>query len=115
MNLLSGNTGKDLEMQKLMLDSLAEGLSPTELETAEKFFDFSKELNISLLDGLTFRETKFFRTDKIQNVLRSLNLYQKINETSVKYADRYILFLDKIFCNFSVIYFSIHKKGKEPK
>ena len=42
MNLLSGNTGKDLEMQKLMSDSLAEGLSPTELEIAEKFFDFSK-------------------------------------------------------------------------
>lgn len=100
MNLLSGNTGKDLEMQKLMLDSLAEGLSPTELEIAEKFFDFSKEMNISLLDGLTFRETKFFRTDKIQNVLRSLVYYHKSSETNFKYADRYILFLDKIFCNY---------------
>ncbi len=100
MNLLSGNAGKDLEMKQLMLDSLAQGLSSTEMETAEKFFDFSKEMNISLLDGLTFRETKFFRTDKIQNVLRSLVYYHKSSETNFKYADRYILFLDKIFCNY---------------
>ena len=86
-------------MQKLMSDSLAEGLSPTEWETAEKFFDFSKEMNVSLIKDLPFRETKFFRNDKIQNVLRSLVYYHKNSEINFKYADRYILFLDKIFQN----------------
>lgn len=96
MNLLSfsnNNESKIYDSIMVELKGLMEETSLTQedIEIAEKFFDFSKDTDYSLLDGIKVREFK-------NPMLYKRSLYDTFNQmvkaNDMKYTDRFMLFLD---------------------
>ncbi len=91
MNLLDKTKGKDGQtMSTTMLTILKEIALPENYEIAVKFLDFSKELDLTLLENVTFQSLKTKTCTLAQ--CNSWHLFDK--KESNEYIDRYILFLD---------------------
>lgn len=97
MNLLSGT--HDDNLQGKILDVLNKaGLTESEMNTARSFFDFSNELDFSLLESLTCRipDCSLFQ----QSSCRLFDELLRISkEKSMEATDRYILFWDALAGN----------------
>ena len=66
-------------------------ISSEDMQKAERFFDFSQDMDLSILDGASlyeFQGTNYY--DQISVMSRL------ISENETEYSDRYILFLDAI-------------------
>ncbi len=97
MNLL--NSGQNLDLQKRILDVLGQvGLSTEEMETARQFFDFSKEMDVSLLEKLSYRVLNYHTVHH-----NSCKLFEEMlrmpKHTTMEATDRLILFLDALTDN----------------
>ena len=95
MNLLS-NT---LKQANIITERIYSGLkelkvTPEEMNIAEKFFVFSAELDLSLLDNIKCR--KFSNVD-YGNLISAFSFIE--NQKSYLYCDRFILFLDALMGN----------------
>ena len=90
MNLLSN--GQTADWQKAILNVLGQTeLMEEERETAQAFFDFSKEMDISLLETLRYRKINHDTVHRNSCMLfeEMLRLPKNI---SMEVTDRYILF-----------------------
>lgn len=103
MNLLSNANNIDTKRQEEILAVLKElGVSNEELKIAEKFFDFSSDLDISLLENIQYREI----SDNDVIFRKSSLVFRHMENDDYKYSDRYILFLDAIAANHSAKIFA---------
>lgn len=94
MSLLS--SGHNSSLEKDIIFAIKEfDIKDDELERAKEFFDFSKELDLDILN------TFHYRNIKPRNYCRySVELFQKLLKIpDTDYTDRYILFLDAIAGN----------------
>ena len=94
MNLLNQNkSDSNGKVQTEILNILnAANLSNENRIIAAEFFDFSKEMNLELLEHVEFQEMS---TDyRMNNMAR--NFLLRIEEEHNEYTDRYILFLDAV-------------------
>ncbi len=91
-------TDKNGKVTAEILNIWENAIQPENLEIAVRFFDFSQEMDLSLLDKVTFQNI-----DKLQSTSKFLYLSQsfwdKIARTVNEYTDRYILFLDALGAN----------------
>ncbi len=96
MNLLSNTPNKADDVVKKIFEGLNEiNLSHEDMLIAEKFFDFSKELDLSLLENISNIEI-----DPNTYINRLVNAYSFIEKQNNNlYYDRYILFFDAILGN----------------
>ena len=97
MNLLSN--GQTADWQKAILNVLGQTeLTEEERETAQAFFDFSKEMDISLLETLRYRKINHDTVHRNSCMLfeEMLRLPKNI---SMEVTDRYILFWDALTGN----------------
>ena len=97
MNLL-GNAQNDSIKQKIMNALSDIGINETEFEIANLFFDFSNEMDLSLLDKLTKRKLDKGRYER-NSIMLFIDLQKMPKDKSFEFTDRYILFLDAIAGN----------------
>lgn len=95
MDLLSYNTNQASKIQKEIIDALSTlPIENTAIQTAKEFFDFSKEMDLGLLENVRlyeFDDTNYSHSTDM--------VYYLIRNTEMEYSDRYILFLDAIGAN----------------
>ncbi|MBQ8134032.1 MAG: DUF4132 domain-containing protein [Clostridia bacterium] len=94
MNLLQTNGNTDTKTKDLILDILKSFTTdPDILQKAERFFDFSQELDLELLNFPPIRTQNFsfHEYNKAKFVEKSV-----IVNNFYKYSDRYILFMDAL-------------------
>ncbi len=97
MNLLTNSQDDDL--QKRILTVIGEtGVSEDEMNVARNFFNFSKEIDLSLLEELRYRNLNFNVLHRNSCLLYS-DLLRLPGEKSYKATDRYILFFDAVAGN----------------
>ncbi|MBQ8134453.1 MAG: DUF4132 domain-containing protein [Clostridia bacterium] len=94
MDLLSVNNSTDVKVENMILELLSEAKLPGDImQAAEKFFDFSKEADLSLLDfnipdQIDYRDVSYGKRQQV---------YRKIDVNDFyKYSDRFILFLEAL-------------------
>ena len=93
MNLLNPDNGADSSMLAEILAVLAElGIEGEDMKAAEKFFDFSKEPDLSLIENLKYRKLKEVNRYRNPNAL----FQRKLINGKEQYSDRYILYLDAV-------------------
>ena len=94
MDLLT--KGQDNDLQKKIIMTLKEvGLTDEELSAAQEFFDFSKDIDLSLLDKLHYRRINYDTSHKNSSMLYA-DLLRLPNKKSIDATNRFILFLDAI-------------------
>ena len=81
-------TEKNLSATKEILSILSD-IDKENFAIAEKFFDFSKEMDLSLLEKIKFQTFQFYNHSNI-----SIDWVNKHQEPHNEYLTRYILFLD---------------------
>ncbi len=97
MDLLSNNSTQTNKVSTLIFEALKEvGITPEEMSIAEKFFDFSSELDISLLDKIKCREFPHIDYGKCINTFSFIE-----NQKNYLYFDRYVLFFDALMGNLA--------------
>ena len=97
MDLLSNNSTKTSKVSTLIFEALKEvGITPEEMSIAEKFFDFSSELDISLLDKIKCRE---FPNNYYGKCINAFTFIE--NQKKYLYFDRYVLFFDALMGNLA--------------
>jgi len=97
MNLLNNVQNDDL--QKKILNVLSQiGLTEYETETARKFFDFSKEPDISLLESLSIRKLNYSTVHRNSCMLFE-EMLRMPKGKSMEATDRYIMFFDALTGN----------------
>lgn len=117
MNLLTN--GQEQDLQKRIIMTLKEiGLTEEENTVAQEFFDFSKEIDLSLLDKLRCHKLNYNTAHR-----NSCQLYDDLlhlpYKKSCEATNRYILFLDAIGGNkiwhllMMGSYFMYHKSFAE--
>lgn len=94
MNLLSNAQDNDLQ-KRIIMALRGINLSGDEIDVAQVFFDFSKEIDISILDKLHYRNLNIKSLDRNSSLLYS-DMLRLPKERSYNATDRYILFLDAI-------------------
>ena len=95
MDLLSNNLKQANSVSERIFAGLKElKITPEEMNIAENFFDFSAELDISLLDHIKCREFNNVDYDKCITAFAFIE-----NQKSYLYCDRFILFLDALMGN----------------
>lgn len=94
MDLLNHNkSGSTEKMQKEIFQILDDAkISNENRKIAMEFFDFSKEMNLKLLEQVEFQDMS---TD-YRVKYNSRGFFSKIKEEYNEYTDRYVLFLDAI-------------------
>ena len=97
MNLLGNQAENAVLMKDEIIAALEEiGLSQEERMTAERFFDFSRELDLSELEKIKGREYP------IKDYNKSYNVFDKLQKNKMNDAvNRYILFLDALMGSFA--------------
>lgn len=97
MNLLS--SGQNNDLQKRILSVLGQaGLTEEEMETACEFFDFSKDIDLSLLESLSFRTLNYDTVHRNSCMLFE-EMLRMPKHTTMEATDRFILFLDALTYN----------------
>ncbi|MGN0537575.1 MAG: HEAT repeat domain-containing protein, partial [Acutalibacteraceae bacterium] len=90
MNLMDKKSEKNLLAAKEILRILSD-IDKENFEIAEKFFDFSKEMDLSLLEGIKFQNLKNYSRSNM-----STDWVSKHQEAHSEYFARYVLFLDAL-------------------
>ena len=115
MNLL--NQGQNNDLQEKILSSLDDiGIKGENRAIAQQFFDFSQPIDLSLLEGVTYRETQSSSNTNWAPSIRLFGEMQKFSrEKSYDCTDRYILFLDAAFGNglFRFLFYSGYFTGQD--
>ena len=97
MNLL-GNKQTDEFREKILFTLAQTGLNEEETTVAKKFFDFSAEMNLSLLDNLKTRKLAVGRNER-SSIMLFNEMLRMPKDKSLEFTDRYILFLDAVAGN----------------
>lgn len=99
MNLL--NHGQNNDLQEKILSSLDNvGIKGKDRVIAQQFFDFSQPIDLTLLEGIAYREKQPSPNNSWTPSVRLFDEMQKYpRERSYDCTDRYILFLDAAFGN----------------
>ena len=92
MNLLDKTADKNSKITAEILDILG-NIQPENLKIAVNFFDFSKEMDLSLLDDVTFQDMSK------ESHYTSNRLWNHVDYKANDYTDRYLLFLDALGAN----------------
>ena len=95
MDLLSNNSKHANSITERIFAGLKElKVTPGEMSIAEKFFDFSAELDLSLLDNIKCRD---FNNVDYNKCITAFSFIE--NQKSYLYCDRFILFFDALMGN----------------
>ncbi len=101
MNLMDNKNENNLIVTNEILHMLSD-IGTENLKIAKQFFDFSQEMDLSLLEGLTFHHLK--QSDYTKTSADWVEKHQK--EPHNKYLVRYILFLDALGQNTACFMFN---------
>ncbi|MGN0537965.1 MAG: hypothetical protein ACI4M3_08325, partial [Acutalibacteraceae bacterium] len=96
MNLLEKKADKNSKLAATMLDILKQIVQPENFEVAARFLDFSKEMDLKLLDDVVFQDMENNQSSMPYSASQRLFYEMEDNNT---YIDRYILFLDALGAN----------------
>ena len=75
---------------------MVEGISSlpidrADVQRAEEFFDFSKDMDLSILENVGHYQFENIKSNACANVM-----YNLVREDDKEYGDRYVLFLDAL-------------------
>ena len=97
MDLLSNNLKQTNMVTERIFAALKEiGITPEEMRIAEKFFDFSAEIDLSLIENIKCREFNNVNYDKCISAFTFIE-----NQKNYLYFDRYVLFFDALMGNLA--------------